>query len=537
MAPEAQNEPIRQYAQGSPERAPLIAELERTTAEIVDVPLVIGGEAIATGDISEVVMPHEHQTVLARAHKGTAAHVDRAISAAQSAKADWAALDWADRAAVFLKAADLVAGPWRDRMNAATMLGQSKTVYQSEIDAVGELCDFWRFNAEFLGDIMHEQPLSSNGEWSRFELRPLDGFVFAVTPFNFTAIAGNLPTLPAMMGNTVVWKPAPTQMRSAHVIMQVLHDAGLPPGVINMVHGVPGALGDAVLASPDLGGLSFTGSGATFQHLYGAIGRNMSQYRQYPRVVGETGGKDFIFAHASADVDSLACAIIRGGFEYQGQKCSAASRIYVPKTLWPALKARLVDQIQQIKVGDVRDLSNFMGAVIDAKAFKKITGYVQHAKTSSDCTLIAGGEANDAKGWFVQPTLIETTNPKQRLMREEIFGPVVTVWVYDNADIDEAVGLCDSSTPYALTGAVFARDRRAIAEISNRLRNAAGNFYINDKPSGAVVGHQPFGGSRGSGTNDKSGSPSSLLRWASPRSIKECFAPPTDFRHPHMAGE
>ena len=533
IAPEAHNEPVLPYRPGSPERDALLTQIERTAEEIVDIPLVVGGEAIATGDISEVVMPHDHQKVVARAHKGTRAHVDRAIAAAQSAKSDWATMAPSDRAAVFLKAAELLTGSWRARVNAATMLGQSKSVHQAEIDTCA-LADFWRYGAEQLSDLLYEQPLSGAGAWNQVELRPLDGFVFAVAPFNFTSIAANLATAPALMGNAVLWKPAPTQMRSAHAVMQLLHAAGLPPGVINLLHGVPSAIGDAVLASPELGGLHFTGSGATFRHLYGAIGKNIGAYRQFPTVVGETGGKGFVFAHASADVDALATAIVRGGYEYQGQKCSAASRVYVPRSLWGELKDRLIADIGDIKVGDPGDLANFMGAVIDAKAYNKITGYVQHANGSSDCKVLTGGEANDAKGWFVQPALVETSDPKQGLMREEIFGPVVTVWVYENESVDEAVGLCESSTPYGLTGAVFARDRRAIAQITSRLRFAAGNMYINDKPTGSQIGHQPFGGSRGSGTNDKTGSVWNLMRWASPRTIKESFAAPTDFRYPHM---
>ncbi len=534
VVPEAYNEPVRSYAPGSPERASLEAELERVAGEEIDLPLVIGGEHVTTRDTEPVVMPHDHQHVLGRAHRGTAAHVERAIAAAQDAKPAWAALPWEERAAVLLKAADLLTGPWRDRMNATTMLGQSKTVHQSEIEAACEMADFFRFNAQYYAELMTEQPLSPEGQWNRLEHRPLDGFVFAVTPFNFTSIAGNIPTAPALLGNTVVWKPAPTQMRSAYEVMRLLEAAGLPPGVINLVHGVPSAVGDAALASPDLAGLSFTGSVATFQHLWAQIGKNITTYRQFPRVSGETGGKDFIFAHASADVDALAVAALRGAYEYQGQKCSAASRMYVPRSLWPALKERLTAMIDEIEVGDVRDFKNFMGAVIDARAFKKITGYIELAQGSATCKVLRGGTYNDQKGWFVQPTLVETSDAKHRLMREEIFGPVLTVLPYDNKDVTEALELVNASTPYALTGAIWAQDRRAIAQISRALTHSAGNFYVNDKPTGAVVGQQPFGGSRLSGTNDKPGGPWNLLRWCSPRTIKETFVPPTSWRYPHM---
>jgi 1-pyrroline-5-carboxylate dehydrogenase len=532
--PAAKNEPVKAYAPGSPERASLKAELERMAGEVAEIPLVIGGKPVTTGDLNEIVMPHDHQTVIGRAHKGTAAHVERAIHAAKDARAEWAAMEWEQRASIFLKAADLMAGPWRDRANAATMLGQSKTVFQSEIDAVCELADFWRFNVEYMRGLMADQPFSPPGQWNRVELRPLDGFVFAITPFNFTSIGGNLPTAPAIMGNTVLWKPATTQMRSAWTIMQILEEAGLPPGVINLIHGPSKAIGDVLMSSPELGGLHFTGSVPVFQQLYASIGRNIDRYHQFPRVVGETGGKDFVFAHASADLAALSCAIVRGGFEYQGQKCSAVSRVYVPKSIWRELRERLVADVDKIKVGDVRDFSVFMGAVIDQPSYKKITSYVTLASGDASCRVLAGGTFNDSRGWFIQPCLVETSDPRHRLMREEIFGPVVTVWAYDEAKIDEALALCDSSTPFALTGAVFARDRAAIDKIGKRLSGAAGNFYINDKPTGAVVGQQPFGGGRISGTNDKAGSVWNLMRWASPRAIKETFVPPTDIRYPHM---
>jgi 1-pyrroline-5-carboxylate dehydrogenase len=533
--PPPRNEPVKSYAPGTPERASLKAALEKTAAETRELPLVIGGEHVTSGDMSDVVMPHDHRHVLARAHKASPALVDRAISAAKQAKNEWAALPFQDRAAVFLKAADLLAGPFRDRMNAATMLGQSKTAFQAEIDSAAELIDFWRFNVHYAELIASDQPISPPGVWNKVELRPLDGFVFAVTPFNFTSIAGNLPTAPAILGNTVIWKPAATQLLSAGVIAEVLEASGLPPGVVNLVTGDSKMIGDRVIGSPDFAGLHFTGSTAVFNHLWSEVAKNLSSYKQYPRLIGETGGKDFIFAHPSADTDALAVAILRGAFEYQGQKCSAASRVYVPRSLWKRLEPRLEADIRAIKMGDVRDFTNFMGAVIDAKAFKSISSYVSLAKSSPDCRVITGGTPVDAKGWFVPPTLIETKDPKHRLICEEIFGPVVTLWVYEDSELDRAVELCDQATPYALTGAIFAQDRRAIADLSRRLTFAAGNFYVNDKPTGAVVGQQPFGGSRASGTNDKAGSAWNIMRWASPRAIKETFDPPKDWRYPFMS--
>jgi 1-pyrroline-5-carboxylate dehydrogenase len=472
--------------------------------------------------------------VLARWHKCGAAEVDRAIRAALEARHDWARMPWPHRAAIFLKAADLLAGPYRRVLNASTMLGQSKTVHQAEIDAACELIDFFRFNVAYMRRIYEEQPGSSSGCWNYLEHRPLEGFVFAVTPFNFTSIAGNLPTAPALMGNVVVWKPASSAIFAAHHVMELLSAAGLPPGVINMVPGSGGEVGDPVLASPELAGIHFTGSTGVFQDMWATVGRNIRDYRYYPRIVGETGGKDFVFAHRSADVPALATALVRGAFEYQGQKCSAASRAFVPRSIWPRTETLLGETLAQVKVGDPRDFTNFMGAVIDRAAFESIRGYIEHARTSSDATILFGGTCNDATGWFIDPTVVVARSPEFKLLREEIFGPVLTIYVYDDAKLDETLTICDRGSAYALTGAVFAQDRAAIAEISERLVNAAGNFYVNDKPTGAVVGQQPFGGARASGTNDKAGSDLNLIRWVSPRSVKETFVPPTDFRYPFM---
>ncbi len=531
--PPAKNEAVRDHAPGSPERAALKAALETMALEVRDIPALVGDREVR-GNPVNVVMPHAHAKVVGEAHSVTQADVTAAIAAAEAARPAWAALPYEARAGILLKAADLLTGPYRARINAATMLGQSKTAHQAEIEAACELADFWRFNAEFGDNMRREQPYSPDGQWNRTEIRPLDGFVFAVSPFNFTAIAGNLPTAPALMGNTVVWKPSPEQLLSASLLMEILFEAGLPRGVINMVAGDPQMIGDTCLSDERLAGLHFTGSTATFQHLWRTIGTNIDRYKTYPRIVGETGGKDFIFAHPSADVDALACAIVRGGYEYQGQKCSAASRIYVPKSIWPAVKERAVAMIETIKVGDVADFTNYMGAVISAKSFAKISKYVDLAQADAATTVVAGGTYNDGVGWFVQPTLVETTDPKHRLMCEEIFGPVVTVYAYDDDKIEETLTVCDESTPYGLTGAVFSQDRYAVEHIMTRLRGTAGNFYINDKPTGAVVGQQPFGGGRASGTNDKAGSAANLLRWASVRAIKEVFVPATDYRYPYM---
>ncbi|MCK6547259.1 L-glutamate gamma-semialdehyde dehydrogenase [Myxococcota bacterium] len=533
--PAPRNEVVKSYAPGTPERASLKAELERMAADVVEIPLVIGDERRRTGQLRNVVMPHDHRHVIAKAHNGSAADVEAAIAAAEAARPEWSSMAFEDRAAVLLKAADLLSGPYRDRINAATMLGQSKTAHQAEIDSACELVDFWRWNVHFAAELAQMQPISPPGQWNRVELRPLDGFVFAITPFNFTAISGNLPTAPAIVGNTVVWKPAAVQILAAHVIMEVLHEAGLPPGVINLVTGNAGMISSAILASPRLGGIHFTGSTDTFNELWSTVGKNIARYHQYPRLVGETGGKDFIFAHASADVDALVTAIVRGGFEYQGQKCSAASRVFVPRSLAKIVREKVAAEVATIKVGDVRDFSNFMGAVIDERAYVKLSGFVDRAKADGSCTLIAGGRHDASRGYFIDPTVVEVSDPSHVLMKEELFGPVVTMWTYDDAKEDEALTLVDTSTPYALTGAIFARDRRVIAALTKRLRGAAGNFYVNDKPTGAVVGQQPFGGSRGSGTNDKAGSAWNLMRWVSPRAIKETFDPPKDYRYPFLA--
>jgi 1-pyrroline-5-carboxylate dehydrogenase len=532
--PSPRNEPVLAYAPGSLERKALREQIQKMSGEVIEITPRIGGKKIVTGKTAEAVMPHDHRHVLGVWHKAGASEVARAIEAALEAHTEWSRMPWHHRAAIFLKAADLLAGPYRMVLNAATMLGQSKTVHQAEIDAACELIDFWRFNVAFAEEIYRQQPLSSPGSWNYLEHRSLEGFVFAVTPFNFTSIGGNLPTAPAIMGNTVVWKPASSAVYAAHFIMEILEAAGLPPGVINMVPGSGAEVGDPVLASPDLAGIHFTGSTATFQAMWETVGKNIRRYRSYPRVVGETGGKDFIFAHASADLAALAAALTRGAFEYQGQKCSAASRAFIPASLWPTLDTALRAQIAAIRVGDVADFTNFMGAVIDRTAYATIKGYLDFARTSADAEIVVGGGSDDGKGYFIEPTVVRAKRPELPLMREEIFGPVLTVYVYDDRDLDEALAICDRGSPYALTGAVFARDRGAVIKITEALTHAAGNFYINDKPTGAVVGQQPFGGGRASGTNDKAGSVLNLLRWVSPRAIKETFAPPTDFRYPFM---
>ncbi|MBW8770170.1 MAG: L-glutamate gamma-semialdehyde dehydrogenase [Gemmatimonadetes bacterium] len=527
------NEPVKSYAPGSPEKAVLKARLASMANERVDIPIVIGGKEIRTGDTAQSVMPHDHRHVLADYHKATPQHVEQAIAASRRAAAEWANWAWEDRAAVFLRAAELLTTTWRSTVNAATMLGQSKTVFQAEIDSACELIDFWRFNPAYAQELYEEQPISNNTMWNQLDYRPLEGFVYAVTPFNFTSIAGNLPTAPALMGNTVLWKPAASAMLSAYYIMKLLEEAGLPPGVINFLPGDPVAISNVALSHRDLAGVHFTGSTAVFNSMWQTIGTNMSRYASYPRIVGETGGKDFIVAHPSADVQALAVAIARGGFEYQGQKCSAASRVYIPRSIWPALRERLVGIIEELKMGDITDFTNFMGAVIDDRSFKKISGYLDDAKKNAK--VLAGGIAKGEDGYFIKPTLVETTDPGYRLLCEEIFGPVVTAHVYDDAKWDDTLRIIDTTSPYALTGAVFANDRRAVREAAMALRNAAGNFYVNDKPTGAVVGQQPFGGARGSGTNDKAGSKLNLVRWISARSVKETFAPPLDYRYPFMS--
>ncbi len=532
--PQPSNEPVRSYGPGSPEKAAITAKLAETRGTEIEIPLVIGGQEVLTGKVGTCVMPHAHGHVLAKYHKAGAAEVENAIAAAREAHAAWSRMPWYDRAAIFLRAAELLAGPFRDEANATTMLGQSKTVFQAEIDSACELIDFWRFNPYFMQKVYEDQPNSSPGVWNRVEYRSLEGFVFAVTPFNFTSIGGNLPTSPAMMGNTVLWKSASTAVYAAHAIMKILTAAGLPPGVINLVMGSGGEVGNPVLASPELAGIHFTGSTAVFQQMWKTVGANIASYRSYPRIVGETGGKDFVFALPSAEVDALVTALVRGAFEYQGQKCSAASRAFIPKSLWPKVKKAMLAQIAEIRMGDVEDFTNFMGAVIDAAAFASIREYIEYAKKSPDAEIVAGGGCNDKVGYFIEPTVVLTTDPKFKLMREEIFGPVLTVFVYPDRQLDAALEACDTGSPYGLTGSVFGSDRQAILKVADRLRGAAGNFYINDKPTGAVVGQQPFGGARASGTNDKAGSMWNLIRWASPRAIKETFVPPTHFAYPFM---
>jgi 1-pyrroline-5-carboxylate dehydrogenase len=529
------NEPVRSYAPKSPERAALKDRLRAMSGEQIEIPLIIGGTEVRTGDLADTVMPHNHRHVLARWHRASEQSIDDAIRASQDAAKDWANWPWEDRAAVFLKAAELLTTTWRQTLNAATMLGQSKTAFQAEIDAACELIDFWRFNPHYAQSLYDEQPLSDRTMWNQLDYRPIEGFVYAVTPFNFTSIAGNLPTAPALMGNTVIWKPASSAMLSAYYIMKLLEEAGLPPGVINFVPGDPAVISDKLLAHRDLAGVHFTGSTAVFNNMWKTIGASMSRYKSYPRIVGETGGKDFIVAHSSADPVALSVAIARGGFEYQGQKCSAASRVYVPQSIWPEVRDRTVAIMKDIRMGDPTDFRNFMGAVIDKKSFSKIGEYLEHGRNNA--TIVAGGVARGEEGYFVEPTLIETKDPGYRLLCEEIFGPVVTAHVYPDNKWSETLKTVDETSPYALTGAVFSTDRRAIREASLALRNAAGNFYINDKPTGAVVGQQPFGGARASGTNDKAGSKLNLVRWISARNIKETFSPPLDYRYPFMAEE
>ncbi len=533
--PPPRNEPALSHAPGTPERRALKARLADLAGREIEIPLVIGGREVRTGRLAEVRAPHRHSQRLARFHQAGAAEVQAAIEAARDARRDWAALAYHERAAVFLKAADLLSAGWRHTLNGATMLNQSKTPYQAEIDSACEVADFWRFNAAWGERILEEQPISSPGTWNRVEYRPLEGFVFAVTPFNFTSIAANLPTAPALMGNTVLWKPASSTVFSNWFVLELLEAAGLPPGVINFVPGPGRAVGDPALSSPELAGIHFTGSTSTFQGMWRTVAENLPRYRGYPRIVGETGGKDFVFAHPSADVEALSTALCRGAFEAQGQKCSAASRAYVPESLWPGLKDRLLAQVASIRMGDpAEDFRVFMGAVIDRAAFESIRSFLDLARASPETTILAGGKCDDALGYFVEPTVVQTTNPRHRLMQEEIFGPVLTIFVYPDARLDEAVRLCESTSPYALTGAVFAQDRAAVAQLAAAFTDAAGNFYVNDKPTGAVVGQQPFGGARASGTNDKAGSMWNLIRWVSPRTVKENFLPPTVIEYPHQ---
>jgi 1-pyrroline-5-carboxylate dehydrogenase len=535
--PVPQNEPVLSYAPGTPERATLKAAIRAVEAETAEIPVLAGGKELRTGATHPVTSPHRHSRVIAQCHQADAAGLDRAIASAIEAQAEWGAWRFENRAAVFLKAADLLAGPWRARINAATMVGQSKTAFQSEIDAACELADFLRFNVHFAEQIYAEQPRSAPGMWNRLDHRPLEGFVYAISPFNFTAIGGNLSAAPALMGNTVVWKPSATAALSNWRVMQLFREAGLPDGVINFVPGDPVMVTERILGDPHLAGIHFTGSTTVFRLLWKGVGERIERYRSYPRLVGETGGKDFILAHPSADVEALAVAMVRGAYEYQGQKCSAASRAYIPASIWPAVKERVVAMIADIRMGDVADFRNFMGAVIDQRAFDRIKGYLDRARLDPGVTIVAGGGARAEEGWFIEPTLVEVEDSSYRLMCEEIFGPVLAVHVYDDARWEETLALVDRTGPYALTGAVFAQDRARLAEASAALRQAAGNFYLNDKPTGAVVGQQPFGGARGSGTNDKAGSVLNLLRWVSPRTIKETFVPPHDYRYPFMEAE
>ena len=528
------NEPVRPYAPGSPERAAIKKRLDQMLGEEIEVPLIIGGREVRTGDTAKMVCPHDHGRVLGTFHQAGAAEVEAAARAAKEAWRDWSEARWDDRAAVLLKAADLLAGPWRDTLNAATMLNQSKTIFQAEIDAACELIDFWRFNPHFAQELFRDQPVSSPQTWNQLEYRPLEGFVFAVSPFNFTSIGGNLRTAPALVGNVVLWKPASTAVLSGYIIMQILEAAGLPPGVINFLPGKASKVGDPVFAHPDFAGIHFTGSTPVFHGMWKTIGDNIANYHSYPRIVGETGGKNFVFAHPSADVEAYVTALVRGAFEYQGQKCSAGSRAYVPRSLWPQVEEQLRDMVGEVKMGTPLDFRNFMAAVIDKPSFDRIKGYIDFAKQSPDAEILVGGGCDDSAGYFIEPTVVVTTDPRFKLMKEEIFGPVLTLYVYDDARLDETLQLVDDTSPYALTGAVFAQDRGVIAQLSKALRHAAGNFYINDKPTGAVVGQQPFGGARASGTNDKAGSPVNLLRWLSLRSIKENFVPPHDFQYPFM---
>jgi 1-pyrroline-5-carboxylate dehydrogenase len=535
--PKPLNEPVLAYAPGSPEKKALKAELKRMLSEQIEIPLIIGGKEVRSGNTAKAVCPHDHQHVLATYHQAGEKEVQMAIEASQKAWADWSEMPWEHRAAIFLKAAEILAGPMRATANAATMLNQSKTAFQAEIDSACELIDFYRFNPYYMRFVYDQQPDSVKGIWDYAEYRALEGFIFAVTPFNFTSIAGNLPTSPAMMGNTVLWKPASSAVFSAYHILKVLEAAGLPPGVINFVPGRGGAVGNPVMASEHLAGIHFTGSTSVFQNMWKTIGANIASYKGYPRIVGETGGKDFVFAHASADPAALATALVRGAFEFQGQKCSAASRAYIPKSLWPKTKEALLGQIAEIKMGAPLDFRNFMTAVIDQNAFNDHKGYIDFAKSCPDCAILAGGGCDDSVGYFIQPTVVQTTDPKCKMMQEEIFGPVLTLYVYDDKKLDETLDLCDTTSPYALTGAVFSNDRMATVKMMNRLRHAAGNFYINDKPTGAVVSQQPFGGGRASGTNDKAGSYLNLIRWTSMRAVKETFVPPAHFAYPFMAEE
>ncbi len=532
--PTPKNEPCLHYAPGSVERANVKSALKAMRAKKVDIPMVINGQDVYTKSKGKLHPPHDLKHTLGTYSKGSKSHVKSAIAAALSAKEKWAKTPWQDRAAIFLKAADIITGPWRAKMNAATMLAQSKNIWQAEIDAVCEFADFLRFNAHYMTQIYSQQPESSPTVWNRLEYRPLEGFVFAITPFNFTAISGNLPAAPALLGNTVVWKCADSQIYSAHMVMEVFKEAGLPAGVINLIYVDGPKAGDVVFSHPDFAGLHFTGSTGVFQKLWKLIGQNIHLYKSYPRIVGETGGKDFIFVHPSANCDQVSTAIVRGAFEYQGQKCSAASRAYIPASLWPKVKKSIVKDIKSLKLGPVEDFRNFVNAVIDEKSYDNIASYIAHAKKAKDAKILIGGKCSKKKGYFIEPTVIVVTDPKYKSMCEEIFGPVITIYVYPDKDVEKLIPIIDSTSPYSLTGSIFAKDRYVIESLTYALRNAAGNFYINDKPTGAVVGQQPFGGARGSGTNDKAGSILNLYRWISPRTIKENFVAPTDYRYPFL---
>ncbi|TNE80814.1 MAG: L-glutamate gamma-semialdehyde dehydrogenase [Bacteroidetes bacterium] len=534
--PVAKNEPVKSYAPGSPEKAQLKAALAEARAQELDVPMYIGGQEVRTGDKVRMAPPHDHQHTLGYFHQGNASHVEAAINAALAARSAWANMSWEQRAAIFLKAADLIAGPYRAKLNAATMLGQSKNAFQAEIDSACEIIDFLRFNVQYMTEIYKQQPQSSEGIWNRLEQRPLEGFVFALTPFNFTAIAGNLPTSAAMMGNVIVWKPANTQIYSANVLMEIFREAGVPDGVINLIFVDGPTAGDVIFKHPDFAGIHFTGSTGVFQHIWKTIGENIFRYKTYPRIVGETGGKDFVMVHHSSDAKQVATALSRGAFEFQGQKCSAASRAYIPESLWPKVKEFMVADLQSMNMGGTEDFRNFVNAVIDEKSFDKIAKYIDQAKADGQ-EIIAGGTYDKSKGYFIAPTVILANDPGYVTMCEEIFGPVLTIYVYPDAEFEKTLDILDRTSIYALTGSIFGRDRYAVELATKRLVNAAGNFYINDKPTGAVVGQQPFGGARGSGTNDKAGSALNLLRWVSPRTIKETFVPPTDYRYPFLSEE
>lgn len=537
QVPTAINEPTKTYAPGTPERESIMKVYRELYKQKVEVPLYIGGEEIKSGNTKSIRPPHDHQHEVGTYHNAEEKHVEQAIDVALEARKKWSKLPWEQRAAIFLKAADLIAGPYRDKINAATMIGQSKTVYQAEIDSACEICDFLRFNVEYMSEIYREQPESTDNEWNRMEHRPLEGFVYAITPFNFTAIAGNLPSSPAIMGNVAVWKPSDSQIYSAQVIMEVFKEAGLPDGVINMIIGDPEMITDKVLERKEFAGIHFTGSTKVFKGIWSKIGQNIHNYNSYPRIVGETGGKDYIIAHKSADAQVVSTALLRGAFEYQGQKCSAASRAYISNSLWPKVKELLVEQTKSIKMGSPEDLENFMAAVIHEQSFNKLEKYINQAKNSDEAEIIVGGKCDKSKGYFVEPTVIVTTNPKYETMVEELFGPVLTIYVYDDSKFEDTLHLVDGTSQYGLTGSIISTDRYAASLATDVLQDSVGNFYINDKCTGSIVGRQPFGGARGSGTNDKAGSKFNLLRWSSPRSIKETFVPATDYTYPHMDKE